>query len=199
MSKTITCFHVFAISNSAAKGWLVIGNRRFACLLGKNGRAFRKREGDGKSPIGTWRLTGLYFRPDKMLRPRCRLPTAPLRRDDGWCDAKGHKDYNRKVKLPCAASHEDLWRSDEAYDLLATTSHNQRPRKQGAGSAIFLHVWRKGATGTEGCIALKPGDLRKVLAAMGRKAVLKIQPAASLSGPTPLKAARKRPERGMTK
>ena len=102
------------------------------------------------------------------MRPLSKLPTKPLRKNDGWCDAKGHKDYNCHVKLPFPASHESLWRNDEAYDLIVTTSHNQRPRVQGAGSAIFLHVWRQGATSTEGCVALKAADLRKVLAACSK-------------------------------
>lgn len=143
-------------------------------MIGKKGRTFFKREGDNKSPCGKWKLEGLYFRPDKRLRPQTGLLNKPLRRDDGWCDAKGHKDYNRKVKLPFAASHESLWRQDEAYDLLVTTSYNQRPRVQGAGSAIFLHVWRQGAIDTEGCVALKVADLRKVLAACSKTTYLMI-------------------------
>lgn len=133
-----------------------------------------KREGDNKSPMGVWKLEKLYFRPDKALRPASKLRTTALRKDDGWCDAAGHKDYNRHVRLPFAASHETLWRADEAYDLLFTTSHNQRPRIQGAGSAIFLHIWRQGATGTQGCVALRVADLRKVLAACSRSTYLVI-------------------------
>jgi L,D-peptidoglycan transpeptidase YkuD (ErfK/YbiS/YcfS/YnhG family) len=131
--------------------------------LGENGRTHRKREGDGKSPVGRWKLEILNYRPDKMGRPITRLAARPLLKSDGWCDAAGHPAYNRPVKLPFAASHEDLWRKDEAYDLMVTTDHNQRPRIQGAGSAIFLHVIRQGTKGTEGCIALSQRHLRIVL------------------------------------
>ena len=93
----------------------------------------------------------------------------PLRQNDGWCDAPAHKDYNRKVKLPFRDGHEELWRADEAYDILAITDHNQRPRIKGAGSAIFLHLWRKGATGTEGCIALKRKDMLVLLSRLRGK------------------------------
>ena len=88
----------------------------------------------------------------------------PLKDTDGWCDAIGHRRYNRAVTLPFAASHESMWRQDSGYDLVCLTNHNQRPRIQGLGSAIFLHVWRDGSAGTEGCIALKKADLRRVLA-----------------------------------
>ena len=138
------------------------------------GRTHFKREGDNKSPHGKWKLEQLYFRFDKSIRPATGLKISALHKDDGWCDAKGHKNYNRLVRLPFAASHETLWRGDEAYDLLVTTDHNQRPRVHGAGSAIFLHVWRNGAKGTEGCVALRANDLRKVLAACSNKAFLVI-------------------------
>ena len=143
----------------------------FPCLLGKNGRTFRKREGDGKSPRGSWLLVDAYFRPDRILA----IPHAKrLKPSDGWCDAPSHKDYNRKVILPFAASHEKLWREGEAYDILLTTNHNQRPRLRGTGSAIFLHLWRKGATGTVGCIALRRRDMLIVLSKLKAKAYLVI-------------------------
>ena len=144
---------------------------QFPCLLGKNGRTFRKREGDGKSPRGRWLLVDAYFRQDRILA----LPRAiRLKPSDAWCDAPGHKDYNRKVVLPFAASHEKLWREDEAYDILITTNYNRRPRLRGAGSAIFLHLWRKGATATEGCIALRRHDMLIVLSKIKGKAYLVI-------------------------
>ena len=144
---------------------------QFPCLLGKNGRTFRKREGDGKSPRGRWLLIDFYYRPDRVLG----LPQSkPLRRSDGWCDAPNDRAYNRKVSLPFSASHEQLWREDEAYDILITTNHNQRPRLRGAGSAIFLHLWRKGATVTEGCIALRRRDMLIVLSKIKAKTYLTI-------------------------
>ena len=165
MSRLIAHLHVFAINPRNSLGWLKVGCRTFPCIIGRKGRTHFKREGDNKSPRGKWKLEKLCYRPDKGLRPRNSLPTTALRKDDGWCDAKGHKDYNHHVRLPFAASHETLWRPDEAYDLLVATSYNQRPRIQGAGSAIFLHIWRQGAVDTEGCVALGREDLLMLLAA----------------------------------
>ncbi len=174
MSKTITHLHVFAINACSSRGMLRAGDMMFPCLLGKNGRTHQKREGDGKSPIGRWKLEVLNFRPDKLLRLRTRLPARALKKRDGWCDANGNRNYNRPIRLPFEASHEILWRDDEAYDLLVTTDHNQRPRTQGGGSAIFFHVIRKGATGTEGCIALSEKHLRAVLSLCSRHTYLVI-------------------------
>ncbi len=150
---------------------LEVGGLRFPCLLGKNGRTHFKREGDGKSPVGRWKLGQLFYRPDKLLHV-CGGKRFKI--TDGWCDATGHRLYNRPVTLPFDASHEEMWRKDEAYDLVCLTSHNQRPRVQGFGSAIFLHVWRAGATGTEGCVALRRSDLRKLLAHLLGKVYLEI-------------------------
>lgn len=148
-----------------------MGHRRFPCLLGKNGSTYRKREGDGKSPKGRWKLEDLHIR---HRRFPARLRAKPLKPDDGWCDAVGDPHYNRKVKLPFHPSHEKLWRSDTAYDLLVTTNHNQRPRVQGGGSAIFFHLIRDGAQFTEGCVALKERDMKHVLSAVGKRAYIVI-------------------------
>jgi L,D-peptidoglycan transpeptidase YkuD (ErfK/YbiS/YcfS/YnhG family) len=164
VSKTITCFHIRAISNSASRGVLQVGGRSFRCILGKNGRTHLKREGDGKSPKGKFKVLSLAYRPDRIRRPHPSLPTKALSPNQGWCDDAQSGRYNRPVLLPCARSHEALWRDDCCYDILGFTDHNQRPRVKGLGSAIFLHVFRPGQIGTEGCIALSQKDLSRVLA-----------------------------------
>lgn len=148
-----------------------MGNFTIPCLLGKYGKTFRKREGDGKSPRGRWLLTQLYFRPDRILGLKS---ARRLKQCDGWCDAPHDKAYNHLVSLPFAAGHEKLWRDDHSYDILATTNHNQRPRFRGRGSAIFFHLWRSGATDTEGCIALRRRDMLIVLSRLRSKTYLVI-------------------------
>lgn len=158
----ITHLHIRAISTCSSQGILTLGATHFPCRLGKTGRRFRKREGDGASPIGVFKLQQLFYRPDKMLRPRIKLKTRPLFIFDGWCDAPSNFAYNRYVHLPLTANHEELWRKDDAYDIVVSTSHNQSPRVRGIGSAIFLHI-TDGRTGTAGCIALSEKHLRNVL------------------------------------
>jgi L,D-peptidoglycan transpeptidase YkuD (ErfK/YbiS/YcfS/YnhG family) len=163
MSEMITKLHVYAINARTSKGVLQVGHSRFPCLIGKSGKSFRKKEGDGKSPVGQWKLDQLYYRADKSLRPLTAVETKQVKKAYGWCDASGHGQYNRFVKLPLKASHEELWRNDQAYNIVVSTDHNKRPRKQNGGSAIFLHVMNRGATGTEGCVALSEKHLRMVL------------------------------------
>jgi L,D-peptidoglycan transpeptidase YkuD (ErfK/YbiS/YcfS/YnhG family) len=174
VSESITYLHVYASNACSSHGVLKIGTTTFPCLLGKSGRRHRKREGDGASPVGIWKLEQLYYRPDKMSRPQTSMRCKPLKPTDGWCDAKFHRAYNHRIILPFSASHENLWRKDKAYDLVVTTDHNQRPRVQNHGSAIFLHVINAGAKGTEGCIALSEIHLRNVLARCSKNTYLVI-------------------------
>ncbi len=176
----ITQLHVRAINACSSRGILVIGATQFPCRLGNAGRRFMKREGDGASPIGIFKLEQLYYRPDKIVRPNTQIKSKPLKRSDGWCDAPGDLYYNQYVKLPYAASHEGLWRSDNAYNIVVSTNHNQRPRVRGFGSAIFLHV-TDGMKGTEGCIALSQKHLKLVLARCSKDTRLVIWPNSGLA------------------
>ncbi len=102
-----------------------------------------------------------------MAPPKTGLPTAALRRNDGWCDAPDDPNYNRPVSLPYPASHERLWRDDAVYDIIVILGHNDDPPVPGRGSAIFMHLARPGYGDTEGCVALSLEDLKTVLAGCG--------------------------------
>jgi L,D-peptidoglycan transpeptidase YkuD (ErfK/YbiS/YcfS/YnhG family) len=153
-------------SRSATRGWLCTGGLVLPCALGRGGRSFRKREGDGAAPSGVWQAVAVLYRADRVRRPKSPLPVRPLKPDDGWCDAVGDRNYNRAVRHPYPASAEHLWRQDSLYDVIVVLDHNRRPRVQGAGSAIFMHVARPGYRPTEGCVALSRRDLLLVLAAV---------------------------------
>jgi L,D-peptidoglycan transpeptidase YkuD (ErfK/YbiS/YcfS/YnhG family) len=140
----------------------------YRCAVGRSGvaKAGEKREGDGKTPTGTYALRGLYYRPDKVDQqqlPASLKPTV-LATDDGWCDQPGDPAYNRFVKLPYEARHEDLWRGkDDLYDLILPIGYNDDPVVSGMGSAIFLHVASSNYGTTAGCVALSKHDLLEVL------------------------------------
>jgi L,D-peptidoglycan transpeptidase YkuD (ErfK/YbiS/YcfS/YnhG family) len=163
-------------SAAGSQGALMLGSFRLKCALGRSGRRVIKREGDGASPIGEWRLVEVLYRADRVLPPRTILPVRRLRPDSGWCDAIGDRNYNREVRHPYASSAEKMWRDDHLYDLVVVLAHNRIPRVQGAGSAIFIHLARPGYTATEGCVALSEHDLRRVLALATRGTRLRILP-----------------------
>lgn len=148
-------------------GWLAlggIGGPRWRCAIGRGGLSAFKREGDGASPVGTWRMVAVRHRGDRHLPPRTGLPGRAHRPHDGWCDAVGDRNYNRPVQHPYPASAEVMWRADHLYDVVVLIAHNWRPRVQGGGSAIFMHLARPGYTPTAGCVALARRDLETVLA-----------------------------------
>jgi L,D-peptidoglycan transpeptidase YkuD (ErfK/YbiS/YcfS/YnhG family) len=155
---------VRGLSAGASQGVLTCGNLRLPCTLGRAGRRTDKREGDGATPVGRFALREVIYRPDRLMRPATRLPLAPMRADDGWCDDPQDRNYNRRVRHPYPASAERLWRDDHLYDLVVVLGHNQRPRVRGRGSAVFMHVAGPGLTPTAGCIALDRDDLLRVIA-----------------------------------
>ncbi|MCV0394444.1 MAG: L,D-transpeptidase family protein [Rhizobiaceae bacterium] len=154
-----------------SEGFIRAGTLVMRCALGKGGIRAIKREGDGATPLGRFRLLGVYLQPRRFDR-QTMLPVTMTRPDQGWCDAPGDPNYNRPVRLPFPASHERMWRTDRLYDAVVVLDCNIRPRKRGMGSAIFLHVARPGYQPTEGCVAVAERDLRRLLPLLSRTTVL---------------------------
>lgn len=140
------------------------GDRIWRSAVGRSGIQLEKMEGDGVSPIGRWPIRRVYYRPDRIEKPVSPFPTQAIAEMDGWCDDPAHADYNRPVTRPFAASHEEMWRQDDLYDIVVVLGHNDDPPVPGAGSAIFLHIARPDYSPTEGCAALAKGDLLAFLA-----------------------------------
>jgi len=151
------------LSASEPRGMISFGPLRAPCAIGPAGVRAIKREGDGATPHGVWPLRLVHYRADKVRRPRTMLPLRCLRPSDGWCDAAGDRNYNRRVALPYRASAESLWRDDDLYDLIVELGYNDVPRSLGRGSAIFIHIARPDFAPTAGCIALRRDDLLALL------------------------------------
>jgi L,D-peptidoglycan transpeptidase YkuD (ErfK/YbiS/YcfS/YnhG family) len=145
-------------------GRLIWRGQTLRCALGKGGVRVEKEEGDGATPAGLLPLRRIFYRADHVAPPRSTLPIEPIAPTDGWCDDLTHRDYNRFVTLPHDARHEELWRRDEVYDVIAALGWNDQPVIRRRGSAIFLHVARPDYAPTEGCVALALPDLSRLLA-----------------------------------
>ena len=131
--------------------------RRFPCSIGRGGVTSEKREGDGGTPVGTHRIVGCLYRPDRLTSP---APWArPIRPYDGWSENIDDPAYNQLVRLPHEFSHEHLRRGDRLYDIILLTDWNWPDAVPGRGSAIFLHAWRRPGYPTAGCIAFRPDHL----------------------------------------
>lgn len=149
----------------SADGLLRFRGETLRCALGAGGVRADKQEGDGATPVGVLPLRRVLWRADRGPRPACAVPAEPIAPDDGWCDDPAHPDYNRQVRLPHPARHERLWREDAVYDVIGVLGWNDAPVLRDRGSAIFLHLARPGLPPTEGCVALREPELRRLLAA----------------------------------
>ncbi len=174
--RSVALLRVRPLVTDRTRGQLLAGGSVIACALGRSGVTQVKREGDGASPRGRFRLRGGAYRPDKFgTRPATALPLRPTQPGDGWCDDARDRRYNRPIALPAPGiSAERMWREDGLYDLVIDLDYNRGPIRRGRGSAIFLHVARAGYAPTEGCVALKRVDLARLLRRLGPRTWLAI-------------------------
>jgi len=148
--------------------------RRVRCAVGRGGIAAGKREGDGVTPAGRWPMRRVHYRPDRVVKPACRLPLRPIGADDGWCDDPACPAYNRLVALPHPGGHETLSRDDALYDIVVEIGYNDDPPRPGRGSAVFLHISKPDYAPTAGCVAIARADMLALLGDLGGDAWIAI-------------------------
>ena len=151
----------------SSRGWLIAGMLALPVALGRGGIKANKREGDGGTPRGNFRLRQLWWRADKHPRPTTSLPVQRISPDDSWCEDPDDRRYNRPIKVPADANADRLARKDNLYDFIIEIDHNTRPRVARRGSAVFIHAARQGFAPTAGCVALEINTLRRILARLG--------------------------------
>ncbi len=156
-------------------GWLRAGPVVVPVALGRGGIKADKREGDGATPRGRFRTVRLWFRADRLQRPRTLLPVRAIGRADAWCEDPADRRYNRSFRRSANEPGDRLWRDDHLYDLIIEIDHNTRPRVAGRGSAVFIHVARPAYAPTAGCVALTPSALRRLLRRIGPRTRIAVQ------------------------
>lgn len=138
--------------------------RRFPVAIGRGGMTSNKREGDGATPVGTWRLMQAGYRTDRRLPPDVPFAIRGIGPRDLWSDDAAAPEYNHYVCAPYRFSHERLFRGDHLYDVFVVTDWNWPRATPGEGSAIFVHHWRGPRKPTAGCLAFRPDHLDWILA-----------------------------------
>jgi L,D-peptidoglycan transpeptidase YkuD (ErfK/YbiS/YcfS/YnhG family) len=140
----------YAVSLKPMAGW-----------VGRNGVApkGRKREGDGRTPGGTFPLgRGFGHKGDPGLRHRSWLRVDDR---DVWVDDPTSRLYNRHARLPARgrwSSAERLKIRPYAYAQVIGYNRKRTPYR---GSAIFLHV--SIGEPTAGCVSLPQRRLLRLL------------------------------------
>ena len=143
-------------------GVLVHNKIKFKCYLGSKGIGKKTREGDKITPVGTFKFSKVFYRPDKVKYLKTCLPTKKINKTSFWCVDPRSKFYNsfqKKKNYMC----EELYRDDGLYDIFITLNYNLDNTKKFKGSAIFLHCSGLSKKYTDGCIALEKKQLMKLL------------------------------------
>jgi L,D-peptidoglycan transpeptidase YkuD (ErfK/YbiS/YcfS/YnhG family) len=156
------------------KHTLQIEDFYFKCCIGKNGISNKKKEGDKKTPKGTYSIEHLYYRKDKLKKPTTSIKCISINKNLGWCDDLSRpKKYNKLIKIKENIKCEKLYRKDYKYDLLIPIKYNFKNTVIGRGSCIFIHL-TKNYLPTAGCIALKKKDFLILLRLINKNSKIKI-------------------------
>ena len=134
-------------------------------LIGRNGSTLLKKEGDGKTPIGTFELGIVFGTHDKheiILDESFRY--VKINSDLYWVDDIRSKYYNKLVNIKDVKidwnSAEHLIDYQIQYEYAIEIKTNPE-NIQGRGSAIFVHC-SNGAP-TAGCISIQKDKLIELL------------------------------------
>jgi D-alanyl-D-alanine dipeptidase len=166
----------------ARKKWKAVG-APIPVVVGKNGLGWGagvvadagqraasdpvKKEGDGKSPAGMFRLS-TAFGYAAQEPPGWKMPYLSLTSSVECVDDARSKFYTRVLDRAAVApdwkSSEQMLRPDGEYRWGVVVDHNAEPVTAGAGSCIFLHIWLGPGVGTTGCTAMAQEQLEDVLA-----------------------------------
>lgn len=129
-----------------------------------------KKEGDGRSPAGIYRVPELFGYAPKADATGFQLPYVQATDSLECVDDVNSRYYNRlvdrnKIRRVDWKSSEDMHRKDELYRWGAVVAHNSPRVRRGGGSCIFLHIGQavEGSAGTAGCTAMREPALLEVL------------------------------------
>ena len=155
--------------------FLYFNDYKLRCAVGKRGITLRKKEGDKKTPKGTFTLNCILYRKDRVKKLKSKLRKILIKKNMGWCDDINSKFYNKLIKYPFNYSAERLWLNENIYDVILVINYNLKPTVKRKGSAIFLHIAKKNYSSTMGCIAVNKKDILFLVRKINKKTRLIIR------------------------
>jgi len=162
----------------AAK-WSVVGSP-IPVDLGRNGLAWGrglqtgaqrgpvKREGDGRSPAGAYRLGTAFGVADSLPASSQSFPylqTLPTT----YCVEETRSAYynqivdSTRVTPRAWEQWSEMMRPDGLFNWGVVVQQNAPDIRKGAGSCVFLHIWRGPNRPTAGCTAMPAESLEEAL------------------------------------
>ena len=126
-----------------------------------------KQEGDDKAPAGIFRLSSAFGYATAGSAAWIKLPYLTLTKRIEGIDDPNSRYYNKLLDRSQIAkvdwrSSEQMRRADLLYKWGVVVDHNPAA-VPGAGSCIFLHIWKGPASPTAGCTAMAESDLVKLI------------------------------------
>src|SRR6187431_3791037 len=97
--RPLAAIRVYRAAGDPRRGWLTADGWTVPVALGRGGIRANKREGDGGTPRGAFRLLRLWWRADRHPRPATSLPAQRISSVDGWCEDPHDRRYNRPIKV----------------------------------------------------------------------------------------------------
>lgn len=133
-------------------------------LLGKNGVAplGQKREGDGKTPSGTYEISSLFGKEAIDSNMPFIKTTKKVRCVDDTKSPLYNKIINSQTSNEGYDSFEEMLRDDGQYDIGAVIDYNKEAQAA-KGSCIFIHIQKDASSPTAGCVAMKREDAYRLL------------------------------------
>ncbi|WP_105190652.1 L,D-transpeptidase family protein [Pseudoalteromonas sp. T1lg48] len=150
---------------------VVIGRTGLAWGIGlhEHQQGLQKVEGDGKAPAGVFRLGNAFGYLQTLVTG---LDYHPMDAGDYCIDVNGSPYYNQLVNTKVVgetavegsseAMRRDIHSQDDLYKKGILVAHNPE-NISGAGSCIFLHLWRAADKPTAGCTAMAEADMDALL------------------------------------
>lgn len=154
--------------------FITFNNYKAKCAVGKRGIKLKKREGDLITPKGTFDITEIFYRKDRIKHLNTKLKKNIIKKNMGWCDDPRSKNYNKLILFPFNFSAEKFFKKENIYDIILVLNYNSKPIFKNKGSAIFIHIAKKDFRPTKGCIALRKQDLKKLLKIINKNTKVKI-------------------------
>ena len=126
-----------------------------------------KKEGDDRAPAGIFRLSSAFGYAPARSAAWVKLPYLALSKQVEGIDDPKSRYYNKLMDRSKFAkvdwrSSEQMRRDDIRYKWGVVVEHNPAAIP-GAGSCIFLHIWKSSSVLTAGCTAMPERDLVRLL------------------------------------
>jgi L,D-peptidoglycan transpeptidase YkuD (ErfK/YbiS/YcfS/YnhG family) len=143
----------------------------------------KEREGDKRAPTGAYPLTSVFGYAE-AAPAGLKMAYLPLRPETECVDDADSRFYNKVVNPSDVGGRSwnssemmrrDLHNQDDLYKLGVLVNYNPSGAReaksgQGAGSCIFLHIWRGPGRPTVGCTAMPEESMTSLVAWLDPKA-----------------------------